>query len=234
MSIRSESGRRFVQCEAEVPGAPDEVWDAIATGPGVTSWFVPTDMRTDGTIVSEFGPGMESVALLAEWDPPRRFVAESDGFDPNGPSLETEWCVEARPGGRCVVRVVHSLPIETDEWDRQLESIEAGWPDYFRLLVLYLRHFPGRSASTSQFMAVTPKPAAEVWDRLTAKLPFSGALAYVAACQRILLSPSMVVHLFAMPMGKQTVVCLRTYDFGDTPAVQPDWQQWLQAIANGS
>ena len=26
----------------EVPGTPDEVWQAIATGPGISSWFVPT------------------------------------------------------------------------------------------------------------------------------------------------------------------------------------------------
>jgi len=226
MSVRRESGRHFVQAEAEVPGTAEEVWDAIATGPGVTSWFVPTDMRADGTIVSEFGPGMESVALVTDWDPPRRFAAESDGFDPNGPPLVTEWSVEAKPGG-CVVRVVHRLFAETDEWDRQLESVEAGWADSFRLLALYLRHFPGRYAATSQFMAVTPRPAADVWDRLATKLPLTGALAYVATCQRILLSPSMVVHLFAMPMGKQTVVCLRFYDF-DGDSVPPiDWQEWL-------
>ena len=228
MSIRRESGRRFVQCEVEVPGAPEEVWDAIATGAGVTSWFVPTDMRADGTIISEFGPGMESVALVTEWEPPRRFAAESDGFDPNGPSLVTEWSVEASLAGGCVVRVVHRMATDSDEWDRQLESIEAGWPDYFRVLVFYRRYFPGRYAQTSQFMAVTPKPAAEVWDRLTARLPITGALAYVASCQRILLSPSMVVHLFAMPMGKHTVVCLRFYDFDGDSAPAIDWQQWLR------
>lgn len=228
MSIRKESGSHLVQCEAEVPGTPEEVWDAIATGPGVTSWFVPTDMREDGTIVSEFGPGMESVARLTEWDSPRRFAAESDGFDPNGPSLTTEWSVAAGAGGACTVRVVHSLPTESDEWDGQLESIEAGWPDYFRLLVLYRQYFPGRYARTSQFMAVTPKPAAEAWDRLTAKLPLTGALAYAAACRRILLSPSRLVHLFAMQMGKQTIVCLRLYDFEDGLAPEMDWQQWLQ------
>ena len=81
------------------PHTQQHVWDAIATGPGVTSWFVPTDMREDGTIVSEFGPGMESVALVTDWDPPRRFAAESDGFDPNGPPLVTEWCVEATSAG---------------------------------------------------------------------------------------------------------------------------------------
>ena len=58
MSVKKEaSGRRSVQVEVEVPGTPEEVWQAIATGPGVSSWFVPTEVRDDGTVVSHFGPG---------------------------------------------------------------------------------------------------------------------------------------------------------------------------------
>ena len=35
MSVkRDTSGRRLVQAEVEVPGTPEEVWRAIATGPG--------------------------------------------------------------------------------------------------------------------------------------------------------------------------------------------------------
>jgi ligand-binding SRPBCC domain-containing protein len=53
---------------------PEEVWQAIATGPGVSSWFVPTEAREDGTVVSHFGPGMDSVATRTAWEPPHRFV----------------------------------------------------------------------------------------------------------------------------------------------------------------
>src|SRR3954447_9375863 len=42
MGVKKEAnGRRSVQVEVEVPGAPKEVWQAIATGPGVSAWFVP-------------------------------------------------------------------------------------------------------------------------------------------------------------------------------------------------
>ena len=41
MSVKKEAnGRRSVQIEIEVPGTPEEVWQAIATGPGISSWFV--------------------------------------------------------------------------------------------------------------------------------------------------------------------------------------------------
>ena len=42
---KDESGRRWVQVEVEVPGTPEEVWQAIATGPGISSWFVPTELE---------------------------------------------------------------------------------------------------------------------------------------------------------------------------------------------
>ena len=56
MSVKKEaSGRRSIQVEVEVPGTPEEVWQAIATGPGISSWFVPTrsEERAGGQVVSE-------------------------------------------------------------------------------------------------------------------------------------------------------------------------------------
>ena len=32
---------RSIQLEVEVSGSPEEVWRAIATGPGISSWYVP-------------------------------------------------------------------------------------------------------------------------------------------------------------------------------------------------
>ena len=34
---KDESGRRWVQAEVEVPGTPEEVWKAIASGQGISS-----------------------------------------------------------------------------------------------------------------------------------------------------------------------------------------------------
>src|SRR5262245_44239017 len=143
MSVKKEpSGRRSVQVEVEVPGTPEEVWQAIATGPGISSWFVPTEFEEqDGKPVAvkmNFGPGMESRAVLTAWDPPRMFAAESGGWTPAMPSIATQWSVEARAGGFCLVRVVNSLFASTDDWDGQLEGTESGWPGFFRTLRIYL------------------------------------------------------------------------------------------------
>jgi uncharacterized protein YndB with AHSA1/START domain len=145
MSVKKEaSGRRSVQVEVEVPGTPEEVWRAIATGPGISSWFMPTEFEEQGgkpvAVTSKFGPGMEPRSVVTAWDPPRMFAAQGEGCG-GSPPIATEWSVQARAGGVCVVRVVHSLFASTDDWDNQLEATESGWPGYFRTLRIYLTHF---------------------------------------------------------------------------------------------
>ena len=54
-----------MQVEFEVPGTSEQVWRAIATAAGISSWFVPTTSEDDAhdvpvKIISNFGPGMES------------------------------------------------------------------------------------------------------------------------------------------------------------------------------
>ena len=78
MSVKKEAnGRRSVQVEVEVPGTPEQVWEAIATGPGVGAWFVPTEIdgRIGGAETTHFGGGMDSVDTITEWDAPHRFAA---------------------------------------------------------------------------------------------------------------------------------------------------------------
>src|SRR5262245_11855398 len=119
MPVRKDAtGQRSVEAEVEVPGSPEEVWRAIATGKGSSSWFVPSTVeeRVGGTAVSNFDPGMESVATIKTWNPPQGFVAETEE-EPG--KVATEWVVEARAGGTCVVRVVHRWFASTDDWDAQ-------------------------------------------------------------------------------------------------------------------
>ena len=171
MSVKKDaSGRRYIEVEVEVPGTPEEVWDAIATGPGVSSWFVPTEEGEGGTVVSHFGPGMDVVATRTAWEPPRRFAGEGGGFGPGAPPLAAEWTVEARAGGTCVVRLVHSLFASGDDWDNQLESIESGWPSFFRTLRLHLTHFRGQRGSGIHLVSMVPGPESKVWDALTRSL----------------------------------------------------------------
>jgi hypothetical protein len=100
MSVKKEaSGRRSMQIEFEVPGTPEEVRQAIATGPGISSWLMPAEFEErDGKPVAltlSFGPGMEPRSEVTAWDPPRMFATEADGWVPGSPSIANEWSVEA-------------------------------------------------------------------------------------------------------------------------------------------
>jgi uncharacterized protein YndB with AHSA1/START domain len=179
MSVTVEaSGRRSVQIEVEVPGTPEEVWAAIATGPGISSWFVPAQVEMqDGTptaMTLTFGPGMDSRSVVTAWDAPRMFSKESAGWMPGSPAMGNEWTVEARNGGTCIVRIVHSLFASTDEWDNQLEATKSGWPAFLRTLQLYLTHFRGRPSSLMQVTTPTSGTDAEAWAALTTALGVSG------------------------------------------------------------
>jgi uncharacterized protein YndB with AHSA1/START domain len=262
MSVKKdESGRRWIEVDVEVPGTPEEVWQAIATGPGVSSWFVPMEVEErEGrpvTVTHHFGPGMDSRATVTAWEPPHRFGAESLGLGPNAPPLATEWVVEARSGGVCVVRVIHSLFASTDEWDDQLDSIESGWPAFFRILRLYLAHFRGQRCTTLHLIGVAPAPEGEAWHALTAALgltgqaagvpwrsaagvpPLAGRIAWVGEGRHrhelvLLDEPAPGIAFFiANAMGGQVYLTISFYLYGDRAGAavardEPAWHEWMQ------
>lgn len=179
MSVKKEaSGRRSVQVEVEVPGTPEEVWQAIATGPGISSWFVPAVLEErDGKPIAvklNFGPGMESSSAVTTWKPPQKWATQSDGWAPGMPPIAHEWSVEASGGGTCIVRMVTSLFASTDDWDNQLEATEYGWPAFLRTLRLYLTYFRGQRSTVMKWMVPVAGTEAEAWDALTAAVGLKG------------------------------------------------------------
>jgi uncharacterized protein YndB with AHSA1/START domain len=178
MSVKkTASGRRSIEVEVEVPGTPEEVWQAIATGPGISSWFVPTEVeeREGGAVTFHLGPDMQSFGKVTTWQPPDRLVYEEADWSPNAPPLASEWIVEARSEGRCVVRVVTSLFTSSEDWDNQLESQEQGWPPFFAALRLFLTHFRGQRCSTIGLQRPAPTSEADAWKKLTLGLGLAEA-----------------------------------------------------------
>jgi uncharacterized protein YndB with AHSA1/START domain len=262
MSVKQEAnGRRSVQVEVEVPGTPEEVWQAIATGPGISSWFVPAELEErDGKPVAmklHFGPGMEACSALTAWDPPRMFTAQGEGWG-GSPPIATEWSVEARVGGVCIVRIVHSLFASTDEWDNQLEGTKGAFSGFLRTLQLYLKHFRGQRSANMQLVAPAAGTEAEAWETLTAAVgvkgvsvgqrftaaggvpALSGVTEYVTqspfdALLRIEKPGPGIAALgaYTFPGGDQSMVVIGFYLYGDQAAETvaretPLWQAWLQ------
>ncbi len=172
-----EAKRRSVQLEFEVPGTPEQVWQAIATGPGISSWLFPTDVeeREGGAVAFHIAPGWESSGNVTGWEPPRRFAYEEPDWAPNAPPLATEFIIEPRTGDVCIVRLVHSLFASGDEWDDQLEGFETGWRSFFNILRLYLLHFSGQRVASFRVMGTAPVPESNAWEALTGALGLARA-----------------------------------------------------------
>ena len=260
MSVKKEaSGRRSIQVEIEVPGTPEEVWQAIASGPGISSWFVPAQFEEEGgkpvAVTLDFG-GMESRSRVTVWDPPRVFAREGEGWVPGSPPIGTEFIVEARPGGVCILRVVQSLFASTDDWDGQLTGAEEGWPGIGRVLRLYLTHFRGQRSAILRVMAPVTGTPAEAWAALTGALGFKGVDAGkrwtagagvptlggvveyrsqtpFGALLRVDKPEPGIAALGTIEFGDTVMATLTFYLYGDQAAAAvaretPQWQSWFQ------
>jgi uncharacterized protein YndB with AHSA1/START domain len=242
---KEASGRRSVQVEVEVPGTPEEVWQAIATGPGISSWFVPTEFEErDGKPVAvkvNLGPGMEPRSAVTVWDPPRMFATKADGWIPGSPPIANEWTVETRGGGTCILRIVQSLFASTDDWDNQLEGAKIGLASFLSILRIYLTHFRGQRSAIMKWMVPVAGTEAEAWESLTTALgpkglsvgqryaapagvpAFRGVAEYVTqspydALLRLDKPGPGVAALGAVNFGGPSMVALNFYLYGDQAA----------------
>lgn len=168
------SDERRLEVEIEVPGTPEQVWEAIATGPGITAWFMPAEVedRIGGSVVHSHLPDVTSSGTVTAYDPPHRFAYEEEHGEEDAPTpvIATEFQVEARGGGVCLVRIVMSGFGEGEAWDKAIDSFRGGWRQALLSLRLYRTHFAGKRAAsvTAGTKARGTKDA--VWTELTSAL----------------------------------------------------------------
>ena len=151
---------------------------------------------------------------------------------------------------------MHSLYAETDDWDNQLEGTEKGWPSFFRILRIYLTHFPGQRSAMMQWLAPAKGNTAQAWEALTDALGLkgipagqpcaapSGAPALSGVVEHVTQKPyNTLVRLDkpgpgaaafgAVNFGGPTMVTLSFYLYGDDAAATvaretPNWEAWIQ------
>ncbi|MGH9212198.1 MAG: SRPBCC family protein [Acidimicrobiales bacterium] len=121
-----------IRKELALDATPEQVWDAIATGPGLTAWFAPM----------EIDPDSETVVA---WEPGKRLAIQTPQAE-DGSTQAFEYLIEARDEGSTVLRFVHSGFLG-DDWSDEFESSTGmGWDMYLNTLAQYLTHFAGRPA----------------------------------------------------------------------------------------
>jgi uncharacterized protein YndB with AHSA1/START domain len=177
MPVRHDGDRRWVGLDVVLPGNPEQVWQAIATGPGYAAWFTRATIeeRAGGAIAFDFGGGATSSGTVTTWQPPNHFGYEERDWSDDAPPVATEITITGRAGGTCVLRMTHSLFTSEDKWDGELEGFEAGWPGFFAVLRGYLRDFPGQPAGVLGADAAVAGSLPLGWQRITTALGLAGA-----------------------------------------------------------
>ena len=249
-----------LEFSVEVPGTPEQVWQAIATAKGMSAWFLPTEMeeREGGSLHFDMGPDMGSDGHVTGWDPPRRIVYEEDwaalmGKAPDALSpLTSEFLVEAQSGGTCVVRVTSSGFGTGADWEAEWwDELAPNWMPSFENLRLYLAHFPGQEARQLEATAFHPGAAETVWSTLQealglgeegTKVEMLGATGTVErvwerqTLVRLTAPVPGILSVVAFGVGEgKSMASVRAYLFSADAAdyvrrEQPTWQAWLQDL----
>lgn len=245
----------------ELPGTPEQVWDAIATANGISSWFLRTDLeeREGGAIVTYMGPEAESPGTVTGWEPPRRLRYEEPGWagligheDAPVTPLVTEFLVEARSGGTCVLRVVSSAFGAGADWEQEFfDEMEKGWLPYFERLRLLLTHFAGQHVTLLEAQTTLPGAGAPVLAAMREDLGIGDVGQTVefrglgGRVERIAESDVLVrltgalpgfLGLLAWDVGDGNIMAaVQGQLFSDRAAgyvrrEQPAWQSWVEGL----
>jgi uncharacterized protein YndB with AHSA1/START domain len=245
----------------ELAGTPDQVWQAIATGDGISSWFLPTDLeeREGGAIVTHMGE-TSSPGRVTGWDPPRRLAYEEPDWAslaghegaPVTP-LATEFLIEAQSGGTCVLRVVSSAFGTGADWEQEFffDGMEKGWRPFFDRLRLYLAHFGGQRATILEANHTVPGPAGPVFAAMRQALGvqevgqaietrgLAGQVERVGEEDLLLRVTGPApgyIGFAAFGGGDESSAMVHGHFFSDdapefVEREQPGWQKWLQSLS---
>jgi uncharacterized protein YndB with AHSA1/START domain len=246
-------GRELVK-RVELDATPEQVWELIATGPGISTWFVPHEVeeREGGTVTARFGSGFDATGRVRAWEPGHRFAYGAAEAPPEGAADYTfEFIVEGRDGGGTVLRFVQSGFLD-EGWEDEYSSYDTGWDLFFVNLRSYLEHFAGRPVGNVVTMGFTPGAAADVWPVLHRALGLAG---HPVVGETVTLAPdgpppiSGVVdvadgaflgvrstcglHRIGAEGDAGCGVSAYHYFYGepvDTEALTAEWQRWLTGL----
>ena len=248
------------EISVEVPGTPEQVWDAIATAKGISAWMLPTDLeeREGGAVAFHMGPEATSHGHVTAFEAPTRFAYEEDiatllGREQGSITpLATEFVVEAKSGGTCVVRVVSSAFGTGADWEREFfDGMSEGWTPAFAVLRLYLERFPGQAGATLEAFHSAARPIDDVW------VPILAALGVESVGQTVDLRgnkatvEAMEPHAAVLSLDGDVPALFTVGAFSDEPGTahvsvqghvfgtgaenwvaehQPGWQAWLEEV----
>ena len=109
-----------IELEAILPASPQEVWEAIATGPGIDSWFMgrnEVDPREGGVAAMDTG-GRREEALITAYDVGKRFATRMPAAEANRTSASM-----ANVATRCLALAAPASRLPTSCTSREPSAI---------------------------------------------------------------------------------------------------------------
>jgi uncharacterized protein YndB with AHSA1/START domain len=248
------------ELELTVSATPEQVWDAIASADGISAWMLPTELdpREGGAVKSHMGPDGASEGTITAFEATRRIAYEEDWATLVGHAgadvtpLVTEFLVEARSGGTCVVRVVSSAYGTGADWENEFwGEMETGWAPMLDNLRIYLTHFAGQRATATTSAATFAVTSVDAIDRVRAALGVGtvgdpvDAAGVDGVVERTIAQHFLVrierpvpglVSCFSFGSDAGAVVNLSAYLYGPDGAaaaerLRPEWQSFLEELA---
>ncbi len=204
------------------------------------------DMDSTGQVTAGIRRGASSTR--EDW------AASLMGKDPDTLSpLTSEFLVEAKSGGTCVVRVTTSGFGIGADWEQEWwDTLGPGWMPFFDNLRLYLTHFPGQEASHLAVTASHPGAPEALWSAMHdalrlgdegATVDVRGATGTVErvgenqALVRLTAPVPGMLSVYAWGMGDGMATAgIRAYLFSADAAEyvrreEPAWHAWLEGLS---
>jgi hypothetical protein len=147
--------------QATVDATPEQIWDAIATGPGISSWYIGRTTLDHDQVDTVFGDIRMPTATITTHTPPHHFAYRTP-TTADGRFAAHEYLIEGQDHAATVLRSVTSGFLPGDDWAAEYEAMQYGHQLFFHTLVQHLQHFPGRTATpvTAFGPPITDWPAA--------------------------------------------------------------------------
>ena len=237
-----------VRDEITVDATPDQVWQAITTGPGVDSWLMgrtEVDSANKSATFAMFGEVARSAITV--WEPGHHYATVGDP-NPDGTFMAMEWLIESRDGGGTVVRFVHSGLLGED-WEAEYNGLSIGDHAYLTKLAVYLKHFAPRTATVSLFL---PGPVvADPWAAMTSALgvgadaadgqsarlsvpgiePVGGTVESVVGRSFVGMRTDDAMYTLIHGYNGMVFATAHYFDDRDRSAETQAWQSWLDGVA---
>jgi uncharacterized protein YndB with AHSA1/START domain len=230
--------------EFELAASPAQVWDAIATGPGIDAWFMghsEVEPQEGGDVTFSLGD-FATVGTVTTWEPRQQFSYRSAEF-PDGSHMAFDYLIEGRDGGSTVLRMAQSGVLDGN-WEAEYDALDKGWNLYLHTIGEYIEHFEGKVPQTVDAAGAQADDEVKAWELLktglgvtdspavgdTIRLPVvdqDGVVDYVEDGAAIGVRTSDGLYRFSGRFGGMTIGHHIFAEYFDKAQADKAWQAWL-------